>query len=85
MPVIHLPVRQPRALEPIHRTPPRVGIYVAAARARATGPQAHLSPYVADEQRAVARQVRTALLRFSGIVATLALVVHVARAGGLSL
>ncbi len=63
MPVIHLPVRREHTLEPIHRTPPRVGIYVAAARARSTGPQAHVHTYVDDEAREDRRQLARALRR----------------------
>lgn len=68
MAVIRLPARRMRALEPIHRTTPRVGIFVQAARARSTGPQAHLSPYVADEERTVRGQVFDALVRFTAIL-----------------
>jgi hypothetical protein len=68
MPVIQLPVRRSRELEPIHRTTPRVGIFVQAQRARSTGPQAHQHPYVADEERAVRSQVLDALGRFGVIL-----------------
>jgi hypothetical protein len=61
-------VRRARELEPIHRTTPRVGIFVQAQRARATGPQAHQHPYVADEERAVRRQVLDGLGRFAIIL-----------------
>lgn len=63
-----LPMRRERALEPIHRTTPRVGIFVQAQRARATGPQAHQTPYIADEERAVRGQVLDALVRFAAIL-----------------
>jgi hypothetical protein len=62
MPVIRLSTRRTRALDPIHPTTPRVGIFVKAARARSTGPQANQHPYVADEERAVRGQVRHALI-----------------------
>jgi hypothetical protein len=68
MPVIQLPLRRVRELDPIHRTTPRVGIFVQAQRARSTGPQAHQTPYIADEERAVRRQVLDALVRFAAIV-----------------
>lgn len=62
-----LPVRRTRALDPIHRTTPRVGIFVIAQRARSTGPQAHLHPYIGDEERAVRHQVLHALGKFAAI------------------
>lgn len=74
MNVIYLSDRRERALEPIHRTPPRVGIYVAAARVRrSTGPQAHQTPYVADEERAINHLVCAALFRFAALVGALLL------------
>ena len=79
MPVIHLPVRRVRALEPIHRTPPRVGIYLAAQRARSTGPQAHETPYIADEERKVRHQVLWALGRFVTIFCGLVLGLQIGR------
>lgn len=68
MAVIQLPVRRARELEPIHRTTPRVGIFVQAQRARSTGPQAHQHPYIADEERGVRQQVLAALVRFAAIL-----------------
>jgi hypothetical protein len=68
MAVIRLPARRVRALEPIHRTTPRVGIFVQTQRARATGPQAHQHPYIADEERGVRGQVLDALGRFAVIL-----------------
>jgi hypothetical protein len=79
MAVIQLPVRRARELEPIHRTTPRVGIFVQAQRARATGPQAHQTPYIADEERAVRRQVFDALTRFAIILLGLYLGTSVGR------
>jgi hypothetical protein len=68
MAVIRLPARRVRALEPIHRTTPRVGIFVQAQRARSTGPQSHEHPYIADEERGVRGQVLDALGRFAVIL-----------------
>lgn len=68
MAVIHLPVRRARTLDPIHRTTPRVGIFVLAQRARATGPQAHQHPYIADERRVEDMKLRDALARFAVIL-----------------
>lgn len=61
----HHPDHRTRALDPIHPTAPRVGIFAQAARVRSTGPKAHLSPYIADEERSVRKQVRHALVVLS--------------------
>ncbi len=65
MSIIQFPDRRSRALEPIHPTAPRVGIFaIAARRQRSVGPQAHLHCYIADEDRAIWRQVLRALAAF---------------------
>lgn len=75
MSVTRFPVELTRMpeLEPIHRTTPRPGLYVAPpphahhARRRtgpvipATGRVGRIHPYVADEERATNRQVLRAL------------------------
>ncbi len=84
MPVIQLPVRRERELEPIHRTPPRVGIFdLTQRRRRSTGPQAHLHPYVLDTDREVWRQVGCALRRCALVAAGVAIGVALRHGGGL--
>lgn len=68
MSLIRFHFRRTRAVELIHPTAPRVGIFVQAQRARSTGPQAHVSPYVVDEERGVRRQVYDAFWRFAVIL-----------------
>ncbi len=80
MTIIGFPARSARQVELIHSTTPRVGIFVMAPRARATGPQAHLWPYVADEEQAGRRQVRATLLRAISILWAVALVLYLSRA-----
>lgn len=81
MSIIRFPDRRARALEPIHPTAPRVGIFaIAARRARSTGPQAHLHCYIADEERAVWRKVLRALSAFGMIVGSWAIAITISRA-----
>ncbi len=80
MPVIRILSRRARAIEVVHPTTPRVGIFVKTQRARSTGPQAHLSPYIVDEDRAVNAQVFYALGRLGWILGALLLGLLVGRA-----
>ncbi|MGN6518700.1 MAG: hypothetical protein ACTHK2_04665 [Dokdonella sp.] len=95
MAVIRFPAELTRMpeLEPIHRTTPRPGIYVAppphahhARRRRgptipATGRVARIHPYVADENQAVNRDVARALLTCAIAVGGAWLLVSGLRAG----
>lgn len=78
MPVIRFASRRARPVDVVHPTTPRVGIYVQAARARSTGPQAHLSPYVDDEERSTNEMVLRALVKFAAAAAGLTLAVRIA-------
>lgn len=68
MSVIRFPSRRARPIEVVHPTTPRVGIFVKAQHARSTGPQAHQTPYIADEEMGVRRQVFRALIVLSVIL-----------------
>lgn len=80
MPVIRFPSRRTRAVDVVHPTTPRVGIFVKAQRARSTGPEAHESPYIADEERSMRRQVFSALAWLAVILASSYCSIHLAMA-----
>jgi len=68
MPVIRFPSHRPRPVEVVHPTTPRVGIFIKAQRARSTGPQAHQTPYIDDEELRMRRHVFRALIGLSAIL-----------------
>lgn len=89
MPVIRFPSRRAHHADVnlVHPTAPRVGIFVKTQRARCTGPQAHQTPYIADEERSTNEKMLHALVKFVAALAGIIVGVRIALAllGGLGL